>query len=335
MTANDKREVGPAVVSPAVVPHDMIRSGRTITGISAILLPFTDEKQVDWDGFAAHVTRTAEAGLTPAVNMDTGYVNLLSEDTRCAVLERTEDILGGGDFVAGAYVADRPGDDFALEAYRRETDRIQKHGGTPIIFQSYGLTEQEGPRIASAYAAIGEGCASFIAFELGQMFADFGKIYDLETYARLMDVPACIGAKHSSLRRDLEWQRLRLRDARRPDFKVFTGNDLAIDMVKYGSDYLLGLSTFAPDLFAERDRCWAAEDPAFYELNDLLQYLGFFAFRAPVPAYKHSAAQFMKLRGWIQSDTPHPDGARRPASDVPVLRDIAERLLAASSFTST
>ena len=34
----------------------------------------------------------------------------------------------------------------------------------------------------------------------------------------------------------------------RPDFLVLTGNDLAIDMVMYGSDYLLGLSTFAPDV---------------------------------------------------------------------------------------
>ena len=67
--------------------------------------------------------------------------------------------------------------------------------------------------------------------------------------------------------------------ATRPDFRVFTGNDLAIDMVMYGSDYLLGLSTFAPDVFAKRDAAWAAGDPAFYELNDLLQYLGFLAFR--------------------------------------------------------
>jgi hypothetical protein len=97
-------------------------------------------------------------------------------------------------------------------------------------------------------------------------------------------------------------------------------------MVMYGSDYLLGLSTFAPDLFAQRDAYWAASDPRFYELNDLLQYLGHFAFRPPVPAYKHNAAQFLKLRGWIESDEPHPQAARRPDSDIPVLRDIAEQL---------
>ncbi|NIR37108.1 MAG: dihydrodipicolinate synthase family protein, partial [Actinobacteria bacterium] len=78
--------------------------------------------------------------------------------------------------------------------------------------------------------------------------------------------PQCIGAKHSSLQRQPEWERLALRDEVRPDFMVLTGNDLAIDMVMYGSDYLLGLSTFAPDRFADRDRLWADGDPAFHEL---------------------------------------------------------------------
>lgn len=49
-------------------------------------------------------------------------------------------------------------------------------------------------------------------------------------------------------------------------------------MVMYGSDYLLGLSTFAPDYFAKRDAYWESGDPRFYELNDLLQYLGFCPF---------------------------------------------------------
>ncbi len=40
----------------------------------------------------------------------------------------------------------------------------------------------------------------------------------------------------------IEWSRLALRDRIRPEFKIFNGNDLAIDMVMYGSDYLLGLS---------------------------------------------------------------------------------------------
>jgi hypothetical protein len=88
------------------------------------------------------------------------------------------------------------------------------------------------------------------------MFVPFGRIPSLDAYRGMLDIPACIGAKHSSLSRQAEWDRLRLRDEHRPEFLVLTGNDLAIDMVVYGSDYLLGLSTFAPDLFARRDRLW-------------------------------------------------------------------------------
>lgn len=317
------RDLAPdAILDPLM----MIRQRRQITGMSAILLPFHESGDVDWEGFAAHVVRTAEAGLKPAVNMDTGYVHLLDEPTRRAVLARTRDVLGGWPFAAGVFIDDRPGDPLNLEAYRRGIDLVQEAGGTPVIFQSYGLTGLAPGQIVGAYVSLGLNCPRYIAFELGTMFAPFGRIYDLETFAGLVAIPQCIGAKHSSLSRRLEWERLLLRDRRRPDFKVFTGNDLAIDMVIYGSDYLLGLSTFAPDLFARRDAQWAAGDPRFYELNDLLQYLGYFAFRDPVPAYKHSAAQFLKLRGWIKCDETHPASPRRPGSDVPVLEDIARRL---------
>jgi dihydrodipicolinate synthase/N-acetylneuraminate lyase len=165
-----------------------------------------------------------------------------------------------------------------------------------------------------------------LIFELGEMFAPFGQIYDLQTVRELMEIPQITGMKHSSLSRELEWQRLDLRDEVRPDFMIYTGNDLAIDMVMYGSDYLLGLSAFAPEAFAARDALWAAGDPSFHELNDLLQYLGCFAFRPPVPAYKHSAAQFLKIRGRIKSDQPHPRAQRRPESDLEILRHISERL---------
>ena len=152
------------------------------------------------------------------------------------------------------------------------------------------------------------------------MFAPSGKIFSLNVYRELMNLPQCRGAKHSSLQREPEWARLNLRNVHRPDFLVLTGNDLAIDMVMYGSDYLLGLSTFAPDLFAQRDAYWASGDPRFYELNDFLQALGSFTFREPVPAYKHSAAMFLKLRGWIACDDPHPQSLRRPESDRDVLQ---------------
>lgn len=309
----------------AIDPIQMLRPRRRIVGMSAILLPFA-HGEIDWTSFAAHVARTAEAGLVPAVNMDTGYVNLLDRATRLEVLRQTRAALAGRPFVAGAFVRDTPGSRFDRNAYLREIEPIVDVGGTPVIFQSYGITEQSDDDIVAAYAALAERVDRFIAFELGSMFAPFGKIYSLDVYRNLLGIRQCIGAKHSSLRRELEWQRLAIRDAVRSDFLVLTGNDLAIDMVMYGSDYLLGLSTFAPAEFARRDALWEAGDPAFYELNDALQYLGNFAFREPVPAYKHSAAMFLHLRGWIQSDATHPKSPERPASDRAVLEQIARRI---------
>ena len=148
----------------------------------------------------------------------------------------------------------------------------------------------------------------------------------MDVYRGLLGIDQLLGSKHSSLNRELEWQRLLLRDELRPESHVCTGNDLAIDMVMYGSDYLLGLSTFAPDVFARRDAAWAAGDPAFYELNDWLQYLGFLTFRPPVPAYIHSAAMFLKLRGQIECDHTHPQSPKRPESDRDILRHIVEQM---------
>jgi len=289
-----------------------------------VLLPFDDVGQIDFDAFSRLLVRTSEAGLIPAVNMDTGYVNLLTRDERRRVLTTTRNLLAGQRFVAGAFIEGEAGDPLAL--YQREVAEIQAHGGTPILFQCSALKQMAPEKIIALYRAVAAECERVLAFELGEMFVAFGQIYSLEVVRELMQIPQIVGMKHSSLNRELEWQRLALRDEIRPDFKIYTGNDLAIDMVMYGSDYLLGLSAFAPEAFAARDALWAAGDAAFYELNDLLQYLGFFAFRPPVPAYKHTAAQFLKLRGLIACDAPHPKATHRPASDVEVLKDIVERL---------
>ncbi|WP_235934706.1 dihydrodipicolinate synthase family protein [Candidatus Laterigemmans baculatus] len=296
--------------------------------MSAILLPLLPSGDVDWNGFRGHVRRTLEAGLVPAVNMDTGYANLISDEIREQALRETAAICGDTQFVAGAYVGDAPGSAFALDAYRTAIDQLAAHGGTPIVFQSFGLTSLGDDELIAAYEALGRHAGEFLAFELGSMFAPFGRIYSLEVYERLIRIPQCRGAKHSSLSRTQEWARLAVRDAVRPEFRVLTGNDLAIDMVMYGSDYLLGLSTFDPAAFAVRDAFWQAGDARFYELNDLLQYLGMFAFRSPVPAYKHNAAQFLHERGWIASAETFPGSPKRPDSDIAILREISERLAA-------
>ena len=299
--------------------------GRTITGMSAILLPYLDPTTVDWDSLDAHIARTMEAGLTPAVNMDTGYVQLLDADTREQVLDRAKAITGG-EFVAGAFVPDEPGAAFDLGAYLRAAEEITARGGLPVIFPSHGLNDHGDAAWLDAHGQITSHLDRFIGFELGPMFVPYGRIVSLDTYRGLLGIPQCIGAKHSSLDRQLEWDRLALRDKVRPDFMVLTGNDLAIDMVMYGSDYLLGLSTFAPDKFAERDRLWAKGDAGFYQLNDVLQYLGHFTFRPPVPAYRHSAAMFLQMRGWADCDAIPTGAPTRPDSDRDILRDIGEQL---------
>ena len=108
-------------------PLSMIRAKRKIEGISAVLLPFATNGYIDWPAFRAHVRRTADAGLIPAVNMDTGYVNFLDDAARLAVLKETRSLVK--EFVAGAFVKDRPGDPFNLDAYRRAVAAVQEHGG--------------------------------------------------------------------------------------------------------------------------------------------------------------------------------------------------------------
>lgn len=313
-------------VATKIDPVSLIQPRRKVSGISAILLPYLENGEVDWVGFRAHVQRTVEAGLTPGINMDTGYINLLDDETRLAVLQEGQELLGGKPFVAGAFVADQPGAEFNGDLYKRRMEEITSHGGTPVIFQSRGLVEQTPDQIVASYQDLATACDQFIGFELTTDLAPFGAVYDLETYGALMEIPQCIGAKHSSFHREPEWERLVLRNEKRPDFKVFTGNDFGIDMIMYGSDYLLGLSTFAPDLFAKRDAMWEQGDPGFYELNDQLQYLGYFTFRGPSSAYKHSAAQFLKLRGFIESNRTHKDSLERPESDIAVLRELGQRM---------
>jgi dihydrodipicolinate synthase/N-acetylneuraminate lyase len=289
-------------------PLDLLRPGRSIVGMSAVLLPHRSAVEVDWAGFEAHVERTARAGLTPAVNMDTGFVHLLSPEQRAEVLSRTRSL--GVEFVAGAF------DEADVEA-------VQALGGTPVVFPSAATLD-----VVPAYERIAASADRFIGFELSPVFHPDGRIWDLETYRAVLGIGPCIGAKHSSLERQPEWDRLRMRDEVRPEFLVLTGNDLAIDMVMYGSDYLLGLSTFAPAEFAARDRCWAEGDlDGFHRRNDRLQWLGTTAFRPPVPAYRHDAALVLHLRGWTDHDAV-PEGApRRPAWERELLADILGALV--------
>jgi dihydrodipicolinate synthase/N-acetylneuraminate lyase len=298
---------------------------RKVEAVAAALLPYEADGDVAVESFQRHLVATHRSGLMNAVNMDTGYVNYLTDHEKADVLRWTRDALGEGvPFVAGAYIEGRSGE--IVELYRQQIEPIVRAGGIPILFQTARLHGKSAKEKAEAYKAICEGYQHILAFELGTMFAPNGEIFDEETVVRLMEIPAIKGIKHSSLDRLIELQRLALRDRHRPDFKIYTGNDLGINMIEYGSDYLLGLAAFAPEKFAERDRLWAAGDADYYALADSLQHLGNIAFREPVPAYKNSAAVFLHLTGKIPTDRVHSKNPKRPAWEAEMLRDCARRL---------
>ena len=298
---------------------------RKVQGISAALLPFETDGRIAVEAFQVHLRATHHAGLMNAVNMDTGYINYFNESEKADVLRWTREALGPGVvFVAGAYVEGQSGDLVAL--YRKQMDAIVTQGGIPILFQTSALHGKTTAEKAAVYREACRGYSHVLAFELGQMFAPNGEIFEEEMVRRLMDIPEIKGMKHSSLDRLIELERLALRDTHRPEFRIYTGNDLGINMIEYGSDYLLGLATFAPEQFAERDRLWETGDPTHYALSDALQHLGNVAFRNPVPAYKHSAAAFLHLTGRIPSDRTHPLSAKRPHWEAEILRDCARRL---------
>jgi dihydrodipicolinate synthase/N-acetylneuraminate lyase len=294
--------------------------------MSAVLLPFTDSDEIDWGGFEAHLARTVDAGLTPALNMDTGFGPILEPAERTQVIRIAAGLAPPG-WVAGAQVTDAPGARLDMDAYARACAEITGAGGIPILFPSFGLQGLEVDALVDAHARLAAGVDRLLGFELGSMFHPAGRIFRVEVFRRILEIPGVVGLKHSSLDRAQEWERLAIRDELRPDFLLLTGNDLAIDMVVYGSDYLLGLSTFAPDAFAARDRAWAdGDEPRFWAINDVLQYLGQLAFRDPVPGYRHDAAMFLALRGQIATDRTHPQSPKRPETDRPLLADIADRL---------
>jgi dihydrodipicolinate synthase/N-acetylneuraminate lyase len=303
---------------PPTVPH------RKIEGNSAVLLPFRGDGEPDLESYEGLLESSWAAGLTPAVNMDTGYTNLLRMEQRQEILELTRQKSRGRRFIAGAFIEGQDGD--PLGHYLREARGITEAGGVPILFPCTATKTIPGPELVELFRKVAAEIPEFIGFELGEMFVPFGRIWDLGTFEALLDIPQMTGIKHSSLSRELEWRRLAVRDARRPGFRIHTGNDLAIDMVMWGSDYLLGLSAFHVEAFAARDRMWAAGDARFHELNDWLQYLGMLAFRDPVPAYKHTCAQFLHLRGRIGTSLTHRAAVRRPDTDLVLLEGIARKL---------
>src|SRR5438477_13032170 len=115
-----------------------MRPRRKVQGIAAALLPYEENGKIAVEAFQRHLVATQQAGLMNAVNMDTGYVNYLSEAEKLDVLRWTREALGKDvPFVAGAYIENESGEVVGL--YRRQMDTIVGFGGTPILFQTARL----------------------------------------------------------------------------------------------------------------------------------------------------------------------------------------------------
>ena len=132
------------------------RPRRKIKGIAATLLPFKPDGSIAVEAFQNHLRATHAAGLTNAVNMDTGYINYLNEDEQLQVLKWTREALGQDvEFVAGVCIEGLDGDVVSL--YRRKIDQVIEYGGTPIIFQTARLHQKDASEKVSCYRAICRG----------------------------------------------------------------------------------------------------------------------------------------------------------------------------------
>ena len=310
------------MTTPEVVVK--IRTRRPIEGISSVLLPFHNNGTVDFDSFGENLMRTADVGLTPAVNVEFGLYDRLSGAERTEVLELVRDVLVARPFVAGAIVDDPNAD--AKEQYMRAVSEIVANGGTPVVMPSGSMSALDDLSYIRLFEALAAHAPSLIAYEADPQVIAGGKLQSKSAIAGIMAIPQVVGLRHSSMNRRLEWDRLTLRDEVRQDFKIYSGNDIALDMVIYGSDYFLSVSACAPEAFALRDEHWKKGDPRFYEMNDLLQSLGMLTFRPPIAAARHSAMQMLKLRGRIEDDTPARGEPARPTSDLEILTKIIARL---------
>ncbi len=296
---------GAPVTTP---PLDLLRPRRTIAGMSAILLPHRSPADPDWAAFEAHVERTAGAGLVPAVNMDTGYVHLLSSEQRAEVLARTTSL--GVEFVAGAFD-------------EADVDVVQGLGGTPVLFPS-AVTHDVVP----AYQRIAAVADRFLGFELSPVFNPDGRIWDLDTYRAVLDIPQCIGAKHSSLSRQAEWDRLRLRDEVRPDVP---GAHRQRPRHRHGDvRQRLPARACPPSRRPSSPPATPAGPKAMSTASTASTTSSNGWGRPPsaprCPPTATTPRSFFHLRGWASSDAT-PDGApRRPAWEVEVLREISGAL---------
>jgi len=290
-----------------------------------VIVPFDELGDPDWDTFASVLGRLHKLGVTAAINMTHATPSLLHTSLQVGAAHQAQQQLGG-EFYAGVHVTDTEGDWFNIDRYRRQIEVLSGLGAIPVIFPSHGLNALEDPEWIKAMDDIGRETDAFLIAEVGPVTSPIPNLRTPHTNLHLLRNSACKGLVHASMSRAPEFDRLAAQAALRPDFRLISANERAIDMAMFGSSYMLLVASMVPDVFQRRDRLWEAGDRDVYELNDLLQYLAMFTARDPIAALPHSTLQFLKLRGWVKSDRVPEGTPVRPESDLEVLREIAQRL---------
>ena len=91
------------------------------------------------------------------------------------MLAYTRDHSQGRRFIAGAFFEGEKRD--PATAYLAQVDIIRAHGGMPILFQCSALLQASEIQVLDVYKRVGKAGGPLLAFELGTMFAPFGRIY--------------------------------------------------------------------------------------------------------------------------------------------------------------
>ncbi len=297
---------------------------RRIDGAAALPVWVGPSGMLDLPGLAGRLQATFAAGLTPAVNLFGGSIERLGGEQQTDVLATAAGVARGRRFIAGT----RPTEDAAPLAvrYGRAIDAVVRQGGTPLLLPVAELTALDGDGLGHLWRQATSGHRGVLLIEMGPAFAAPAPLSAASDIPRLLDIGSLGGLVHASLDRGAEWARVEARDVARPDFRIYSGHERAPDMVAYGSDYLLGTAGCAPEAFAARDRAWRDGQPVGFEVNDVLQALGALLYRTPMGGARHGAIQWLQARGLVGLAAPVPGIEQRPDSDLPLYRDLGDRL---------
>src|SRR5262245_10383808 len=164
--------------------------------------------------------------------MDTSYGPNLDPATRRRVLTVAAQALGdrepvaGWCFVGGAHAdagaggatagrataggatagGGRPALDLA--GYKAACVEVAEAGGVPSLCPSAGLAGLPAGELAPAHDEIAGLVDRILGSSFGAQCQPGGRNWTREALGEVLQVPGVVGAKHSSLRREQEWQRL-------------------------------------------------------------------------------------------------------------------------------